>query len=184
MLVARGVEKSYGDVRALRGVDLSVDAGQIVALLGRNGAGKSTLLSIVAGLVDADAGSVEIEGVDALRDVDAAAKLIGIAPQETGIYPVLTVRENLEFFGDLAVFPAPSADIEPSRWPIGSDWASCSADEATSCPAVRRGASTRRAHSSTGPACSCSTSRRSGPTSAPDNSSSAPCGRWRPRGRV
>ena len=102
MLVARGIEKSYGDVRALAGADLDVEAGQIVALLGRNGAGKTTLLSVIAGLVVADAGSVEIDGVDALRNLDAAAKLIGIAPQQTGIYPVLSVRENLEFFGDLA----------------------------------------------------------------------------------
>ncbi|MGI9616268.1 MAG: ABC transporter ATP-binding protein, partial [Acidimicrobiales bacterium] len=105
MLVARGVEKSYGDVHAVRGVDLDVEAGQIVALLGRNGAGKTTLLSIIAGLVGADAGSVEIEGIDALARLDAAAKLIGIAPQQTGIYPVLSVRENLEFFGDLAGVP-------------------------------------------------------------------------------
>ncbi|MGH1490039.1 MAG: ABC transporter ATP-binding protein [Acidimicrobiales bacterium] len=102
MLLATGVTKSYGDVRALKGVDLAVEAGQIVALLGRNGAGKTTLLSVIAGLLAADGGRVELDGIDALADVDAAAKLIGIAPQETGIYPVLTVRENLEFFADLA----------------------------------------------------------------------------------
>lgn len=105
VLRATGVEKSYGDVRALNGVDLSVDAGQIVALLGRNGAGKTTLLSIVAGLLVGDGGAVELDGIDALADPDAAAKLIGIAPQETGIYPVLSVRENLEFFADLAGVP-------------------------------------------------------------------------------
>ncbi len=94
--------KSYGDVVALRGVDLDVASGQVVSLLGKNGAGKSTLLSIVAGLVRPDAGSVEIDGLDALRRPDAASRLIGIAPQETGIYPILTVQENLDFFGELA----------------------------------------------------------------------------------
>ena len=102
MLTARGIEKSYGDIRALDGSDLDVERGQIVSLLGRNGAGKSTFLSIIAGLLEADAGSVTIGGVDAFADASAAAKLVGIAPQDTGIYPVLTVRQNLEFFGELA----------------------------------------------------------------------------------
>ncbi|MGI9594888.1 MAG: ATP-binding cassette domain-containing protein, partial [Acidimicrobiales bacterium] len=66
MLRASGVTKSYGEVAALKGVDLAVDSGQIVALLGRNGAGKTTLLSVIAGLLAADGGSVELDGVDAL----------------------------------------------------------------------------------------------------------------------
>ena len=102
MLVAKGLTKSYGDVKALRGADLSVEAGQIVGLLGRNGAGKTTMLSIIAGLLAPDGGSVEIGGVDAFARPREAAKLVGIAPQDTGVYPVLTVRENLEFFGELA----------------------------------------------------------------------------------
>lgn len=105
MLRATGVTKSYGEVQALRGVDLEVEAGQIVALLGRNGAGKTTLLSVIAGLLAADAGSVELNGIDALANPDQAATLIGVAPQDTGIYPVLTVRQNLEFFCDLAAVP-------------------------------------------------------------------------------
>lgn len=102
VLQARGITKSYGDVEALRGVDLEVGEGQIVALLGRNGAGKTTLLSVIAGLLAADGGSVTVGGVDALADPDRAKTLIGVAPQDTGIYPVLTVRQNLEFFCDLA----------------------------------------------------------------------------------
>jgi len=101
MLSARGLEKSYDDIHALRGVDLEVNAGQIVSLLGRNGAGKTTMLSIIAGLLAPDAGSVHIGGVDALAKPDVAARLVGIAPQETGVYPVLSVRQNLEFFGEL-----------------------------------------------------------------------------------
>lgn len=102
MLLARGVKKSYGNVEALKGVDLAVGAGQIVALLGRNGAGKTTLLSVISGLLRADDGTVELDGIDAFASPGAAAQLVGIAPQETGIYPVLTVRDNLEFFADLA----------------------------------------------------------------------------------
>ena len=102
MLVAEGLTKSYGDIQALRGASLQVDEGQIVSLLGRNGAGKTTMLSIIAGLLRPDSGSVQIGGVDALNDIEAAARLLGIAPQETGVYGVLTVRQNLEFFGELS----------------------------------------------------------------------------------
>lgn len=102
MLRAAGLRKSYGEVDALLGVDLRVGAGEVVALLGRNGAGKTTMLSIIAGLLEADAGTVHVGGVDVRNDRSAAATLIGIAPQETGIYRVLTVRENLEFFGEIA----------------------------------------------------------------------------------
>ena len=102
MLVATGLTKSYGDVHALRGADLDVESGQIVALLGKNGAGKTTMISIIAGLLKADSGTVILDGFDAQADLDRASKLIGIAPQDTGIYGVLTVRENLEFFANLA----------------------------------------------------------------------------------
>ncbi len=102
MLSVRDVHKSYGDINALRGASLDVAAGSIVSLLGRNGAGKSTLLSIIAGLVKADAGSVTVDGVDVLANPKSATGLVGIAPQRTGIYPPLSVRENLEFFGELS----------------------------------------------------------------------------------
>jgi len=102
VLRAEGLAKNYGDVVALSGVDLVVEAGSVVALLGRNGAGKTTMLSIIAGLLKADSGSVEVDGVDVLTNRSARARSIGIVPQETGIYRVLTVRENLEFFGEIA----------------------------------------------------------------------------------
>jgi ABC-2 type transport system ATP-binding protein len=102
MLRAVDLFKSYGDVQALCGANLTVEAGQIVSLLGRNGAGKSTLLSIVSGLLAPDRGRVEIGGVDVHAQPGRAAKLLGLAPQHTGVYTVLTVRENLEFFAELA----------------------------------------------------------------------------------
>jgi ABC-2 type transport system ATP-binding protein len=97
-----GLRKSYGDTPALRGVDLDVEDGQIVALLGPNGAGKTTLVSIVAGLRRADAGTVEVAGLDALRRSAEVRRHIGLAPQDTGIYPVVSVRRNLSLFGELA----------------------------------------------------------------------------------
>jgi ABC-type multidrug transport system ATPase subunit len=97
-----GLRKSYGDVEALRGVGLDVAAGEIVALLGPNGAGKTTLVSIVAGLRRADAGVVEVDGLEARRRSAAVRRRLGVAPQDTGIYPVVSVRRNLLLFGELA----------------------------------------------------------------------------------
>jgi ABC-2 type transport system ATP-binding protein len=108
MLNVRSIEKSYGDIAALRGVTLNVAAGSIVSLLGRNGAGKSTLLSIIAGLLKPDSGSVVIDGIDVLAQPKRLSGMVGIAPQYTGIYPPLTVRENLEFFGELAGMKRPA----------------------------------------------------------------------------
>lgn len=102
MLRVAGLSKSYGDIVALNGVDLSIEPGQIMGLLGPNGAGKTTLVSIVAGLRRADSGSVRVGDLDALADPVATGRLIGLAPQELGIYPLLTVRENLLYYGELA----------------------------------------------------------------------------------
>jgi ABC-2 type transport system ATP-binding protein len=102
MLEVIGVRKSYGTTVALAGVDLAVAPGTILGLLGPNGAGKTSLVSIVAGLRRPDAGHVRVGDVDVARHPQAARRLIGFAPQETGVYPILTVRENLQFFAGLA----------------------------------------------------------------------------------
>ncbi|MGH2757694.1 MAG: ABC transporter ATP-binding protein [Actinomycetota bacterium] len=102
MLAITGLRKSYGEVVALGGVDLTVDRGEIVALLGPNGAGKTTLVSIVAGLRKADSGEVRVGNVDALAHPNAARRMIGLAPQDLGVYPIVSARENLILFGELA----------------------------------------------------------------------------------
>lgn len=102
MLVTRGLTKGYGPILALDGVDLEVQAGEVTAILGPNGAGKSTLLSIVAGLRKPDAGQVAFDGHDLLKRSQRAKVSVGFAPQETGLYQLLTVRQNLEFFTELA----------------------------------------------------------------------------------
>ena len=98
-LDARGIRKSYAAHEVLRGVDLRVEPGQILGLLGRNGAGKSTLITILCGLRRADSGSIDICG-HCPSSADAA-RLIGYAPQELGIYPDLSVAQNLAAFGEL-----------------------------------------------------------------------------------
>lgn len=96
------LRKSYGQVVALDGVNLVVGEGEVVALLGPNGAGKTTLVSIVCGLRQADAGSVRVLDVDALAHPERARRYIGLAPQDLGVYPVDTVRQNLLLFAELS----------------------------------------------------------------------------------
>jgi simple sugar transport system ATP-binding protein len=98
-----GVEKRFGTTRALRGVDLSLSAGQCLGLVGRNGAGKSTIVSILSGLLDADAGQVRLGGVPAPRVGDTARwrEWIATVFQHSMIIPDLTVAENV-FLGSTA----------------------------------------------------------------------------------
>jgi ABC-2 type transport system ATP-binding protein len=102
MLNVKGLSKAYGLRPALNSVDLEVAAGEITALLGRNGAGKTTLVSIVAGLRSADSGRVLIGGIDASAHPRRARANLGLAPQETGVYPTLSCRDSLRLFTGLA----------------------------------------------------------------------------------
>lgn len=102
LLVVDAVERSYGDRRALAGVSLEVGAGEVCGLLGPNGAGKTSLVSIIAGLRAADAGRVLLDGVDVATGGAAARAIVGMAGQETAIYPTVRVRDNLSLFADLA----------------------------------------------------------------------------------
>ena len=97
----RDVEKRYGNFTAVGGVTFDIKRGEIFGLLGPNGAGKTTLISMLAGLLPLDAGEIEVAGQDVRRAGMAVKRSIGIAPQELAIYPRLTARENLEFFGQL-----------------------------------------------------------------------------------
>src|SRR2546423_11327764 len=93
--------KRYGSTAALDGVTLAVNEGDVFGLLGPNGAGKTTLLSIVAGLLQADAGEVKLRGKLFHRADRNLRRELGIVPQELALYGELTARENLRFFGEL-----------------------------------------------------------------------------------
>ncbi len=98
MLEVRDLEASYGDLRALGGVTLTVGAGEIVALLGPNGAGKSTLLKAVAGLLRPRAGSLRWEGEDlgALGAHQIVERGVALVPEGRRLFGSMTVAENLE----------------------------------------------------------------------------------------
>ncbi|HUR42081.1 MAG TPA: ABC transporter ATP-binding protein [Verrucomicrobiae bacterium] len=90
----RGAERD-----AVEDVSLNIGQGEIFGLLGPNGAGKTTLISILLGLVRKDRGSVRIDGHDMDRSLPQIRRLCGLAPQDLGFYPMLSVVENLRFFG-------------------------------------------------------------------------------------
>ena len=97
LLKMRGIEKSFPGVQALRGVDLELQAGEVLALLGENGAGKSTLIKILAGAHPPDAGGILLHGAETIINNPAEAQRLGIAViyQEFNLIPTLTVRENI-----------------------------------------------------------------------------------------
>jgi len=97
MLALRGIEKRFGDRRALAGVTLEVNAGEAVLLVGRNGAGKTTLLRIATGFLDADAGDVTIDGISLATDRIAGQQKLGYLPEHAPAPVELTVRDHLRF---------------------------------------------------------------------------------------
>ena len=111
MIEVEGVRKAFGETVALAGVDLDVPEGTVLGLLGPNGAGKTTVVRIVATLLEPDAGSVRVNGVDVVDDPQAARQTIGLAGQFAAVDGVLTGRENLEMVGRLYGLPRAEARI-------------------------------------------------------------------------
>ncbi|MGW4396862.1 ATP-binding cassette domain-containing protein [Amycolatopsis nivea] len=106
---ARGLRKSYGDVKVLESVDLSVRRGTMFALLGPNGAGKTTTVRILSTLLDADGGTVTVNGHDLAGSKRTVREQIGLTGQDTAVDELLTGRENLEMMARLFHLPAARA---------------------------------------------------------------------------
>ncbi|NOS97116.1 MAG: ABC transporter ATP-binding protein [Methylotenera sp.] len=92
-----GIHKSFGNLHALNGIDLTIAQGEFFALLGPNGAGKSTLISILAGLISPTAGNISVMGFDVVNQYQQARQLLGVVPQELVFDPFFNVREMLRF---------------------------------------------------------------------------------------
>jgi ABC-2 type transport system ATP-binding protein len=105
-LIIGDLVKSYGGVRAVDHLSLTIDSGQIYALLGPNGAGKTTTLRIVVGLLAPDSGSVAIAGIDCLADPVAAKRVTAWLPDEPMVYDALDVEEYLAFMAGRGAAPA------------------------------------------------------------------------------
>ena len=101
VLTCTGLRKSYGELRAVDEVSFSITRGETYGLLGPNGAGKTTSISMVAGLLRPDAGEVTVMGRRLTPTASTVKSAVGLVPQEVAIYPDLSARENLRFFGRL-----------------------------------------------------------------------------------
>ena len=100
-ILVEGLTKSFGEVRALRGIDLSVPRGTVLGVLGPNGAGKTTAVRILTTLLRPDGGRAVVEGHDVVREAAAVRRAIGLSGQSAAIQEELTGRENLEIIGRL-----------------------------------------------------------------------------------
>lgn len=101
IIEVKGIKKYYKKIRAIDGMDLEVEKGDILGILGPNGAGKSTAISIIASLIKPDSGDVLFKGKSILESPVPIREVMGIVPQDIALYPDLSAMENLKFFGRL-----------------------------------------------------------------------------------
>jgi sodium transport system ATP-binding protein len=101
VIEATGLQKRFGTTVAVADVSFTAADGKVTGLLGPNGAGKTTTLRMVTGLIAPDAGSARVDGVDAATDAIAARRKMAVLPDQRGLYPRLTAREHVRYFGEL-----------------------------------------------------------------------------------
>jgi ABC-2 type transport system ATP-binding protein len=99
ILQAQGLEKQFDKVHAVQGISFEIQRGEIFSLLGPNGAGKTTTISMLSCLLSPTKGDAIIDGHSLRSDAEAVKGIIGVVPQEIALYPDLTARENLRFWG-------------------------------------------------------------------------------------
>jgi ABC-2 type transport system ATP-binding protein len=99
ILEVKGLAKKYGDFEAVKGISFEVQEGEVFGLLGPNGAGKTQTISMLTGVISPTTGTARIGGHDLRKDMKAVKKVNGLVPQDLALYPTLSARTNLEFFG-------------------------------------------------------------------------------------
>ncbi|MFC9591050.1 ATP-binding cassette domain-containing protein [Streptomyces sp. NPDC056944] len=110
-IYAEGLVKTFGDVRALDGVDLDVPEGTVLGLLGPNGAGKTTAVRVLTTLIKPDSGRAVVAGIDVLRHPDEVRRSIGLSGQFAAVDEYLTGRENLQMVGELYQMRSKAAKV-------------------------------------------------------------------------
>jgi heme exporter protein A len=116
---ARGVEKWYGPLPAVRGIGLALARGEFLTIFGPNGAGKSTLLRMLCGAVRPTRGTVLVGGVDVAGDDDGWRRRIGLLSHQTFLYPALSAAENLDFYARLYSLPDRGARVDDGLRQVG-----------------------------------------------------------------
>lgn len=123
MIIANDLRKSFGKVEAVKNVSFTAPDGKITGLLGPNGAGKSTTLRMLYTILTADGGTATIDGIDVNKQPLEARKKIGVFTHNPGIYPNLTAKENIAYFGKLNQLSKPVIErrIEELSTMLGMD---------------------------------------------------------------
>ena len=101
ILLAENLHKSFAEIQAVRGISFEIMPGEIFSLLGPNGAGKTTTISMLSGLLAPTKGDAHIDGHSVLKNPERVKESIGVVPQEIALYPTLSARENLSFWGKM-----------------------------------------------------------------------------------
>ncbi len=110
VIAARRLQKRYGSLAAVDGIDLTVRRGEIFGLLGPNGAGKTTTILMLLGLTEVSAGELQVHGLDPRRDPLAVKRRVAYLPDSVGFYDTLSARENLRYMARLAGLPRGDID--------------------------------------------------------------------------
>jgi sodium transport system ATP-binding protein len=116
MIRVEGLHKRFGSVTAVAGVSFTAKDGAVTGLLGPNGAGKTTALRMIYGLMKPDEGRIEIDGRDLLADPLAAQARLGVLPDVAGLYPRLTPREHIRYFGGLHGLNGKELESRCGQW--------------------------------------------------------------------
>ncbi len=118
IITVSDLEKSYkgNPDMILKGINLRIEEGEFFGLLGPNAAGKTTLISIICGLLNINSGSVMVKNIDITKHYRRLNNIIGLIPQEIALYPTLTVKENIQFFGQMHGLTGKSLDESVERY--------------------------------------------------------------------
>ena len=101
VLLVENIHKSFDQHHAVQGISFAIKKGEVFGLLGPNGAGKTTTISMLTGLIRPDQGQITVEGINLLEQTNQAKMKLGLVPQELALYPTLSARDNLSFFGQI-----------------------------------------------------------------------------------